>query len=763
MKETRPYVVLLCLIIVFSLLNGCDPGQQTDMLYLQNGLIRLGFDPRTGSLRLFQDQVREYSFLDEKHSAASPWHIITTTAAGSDTIDFTAAKQFDFKREGRLALVMKWQQFPAAFSNLAVTVTVSLEEKKPNSRWKISLQGLRGTLTSQVTFPRLAGLLDPGNEKLAVPQWMGQILDHPRQHLSELNNPVKKFEWSYPGQLSLQCLALYNTERCGLYAACDDTSAFLKNFSIALQNSNRLLYAVHNFPALDSTVDSYEPAYSAIIGSFKGDWLTAAEQYRDWGTRQWWCKEARFKRSTTPDWLENTALWIWNRGKSPNVLQPAADLQQRLGLPVSVFWHWWHGCLYDDGFPEYLPPREGKASFKSAMATAHDQGLHAMVYMNQVLWGTSTRSWHEEHTADHSARNIQGETISHVFNIFTNRALAYMCMATPFWKDKYAMLCDSVLNDYQADGVYMDMACLSLRCYDQRHGHPVGGGRYWVEHFGRLAGQIRARVNATHQAILAGEGCAEAWLPYLDLFLTLAVSKERYAGVGSWETIPFFQAVYHEYGITYGNYSSLVVPPYDELWPKKYAPKKPRQLLDGKFNKQFLMEQARSFVWGMQPCIANYYPFLAQERAPELLFLLQLARVRNMGLKYLLAGRFMRSPDMLFPELEFDVSRLSIYAGKRGESVLSFRKSFPLLYAGTWLAGDGDIAIALANIGDEPYDLDSRLSAAAYSLPESGSVSLITADGKKTLTDYSQGHALLRLTVPSRSVCLVEISGKRSR
>ena len=43
--------------------------------------------------------------------------------------------------------------------------------------------------------------------------------------------------------------------------------------------------------------------------------------------------------------------------------------------------------------------------------------------------------------------------------------------------------------------------------------------------------------------------------------------------MNQWETIPFFQAVYHEYSITYGNYSSLLVPPYDELWPAEYAPK----------------------------------------------------------------------------------------------------------------------------------------------------------------------------------------------
>src|SRR5690606_3082781 len=129
-----------------------------------------------------------------------------------------------------------------------------------------------------------------------------------------------------------------------------------------------------------------------------------------------------------------------------------------------------------------------------------------------------------------------------------------------------------VLDDYGVDGIYMDQAVLSLVCWDPTHGHPVGGGNYWMAGFNALAAQIRD--GASRQVLLAGEGAGEAWLPALDLMLTLQVSWERYSAPGSgWEPIPLFQAVYHAYGITYGSYSSLVMPPYDELWPKEFAPR----------------------------------------------------------------------------------------------------------------------------------------------------------------------------------------------
>ena len=100
-------------------------------------------------------------------------------------------------------------------------------------------------------------------------------------------------------------------------------------------------------------------------------------------------------------------------------------------------------------------------------------------------------------------------------------------------------------------------------------------------------------------------------MPYLDAFLTLQVSRERYSDPASgWEVIPMFQAAYHPYALTYGTYGSLTLPPYDELWPAEKRPATAMTLLDAKYVRQFYLEQARMFVWGMQPTIANFLPDL---------------------------------------------------------------------------------------------------------------------------------------------------------
>jgi hypothetical protein len=725
---------------------------------IDNGLIKLSFNSQTGALTGFRDLANSYDYLNEPVQTCSLWEIDQVQASVADTITIHDASQFRFSKPDPLTLVLEWSKFRGARNlNLKVTARVTLENESPFSTWKIVTEGIAGNQISRIVFPVISGLKSSEADYLAIPVWTGRLIKNPGGELSKLPAKMKKSEWSYPGQLSLQCTALYLPDQQGFYAACNDSLAYTKDFSWSLDSRNDLVYQVSNYPALDSTHHSYTPAYAAVIGSFRGDWVTAALIYREWGSGQRWCRESRFKNRQTPGWLEKTALWEWNRGKSPNVLTPAADLKQRLGLPVNVFWHWWHGCSYDDGFPEYIPPREGKESFVSAMLAAGDKDIKAIVYMNQALWGTTTGSWESEHAAPASAKDANGNTITHVFNKFTNKPTAYMCMGTQFWKDKYSSLCDSAVNTYKTNGVYMDMACLSLKCYDQSHGHPMGGGNYWIENFAKITSQIRSKIPPEKQLVLAGEGCGEVWLPYLDLFLTLEMSKERYAGLGGWETIPFFQAVYHQYGITYGNYSSLIVPPYDELWPKQYAPKDPLQLLDKGFNKQFLMEQARSFIWGIQPTIANYQPFLATQRKEEVDYLINLAKTRNRGLQYLQYGKFLKSPDLHSPIEEFDISRLSIYAGKTGNTVTKFRGSFPVIYSATWEGEHNQIGIAVASISDDPFKVEFTLKSNDYHLPPSGKIYLIEAEGRKLISAYADRKVDVGFLLQPRGLCIVEI------
>src|SRR5690606_8856688 len=114
-------------------------------------------------------------------------------------------------------------------------------------------------------------------------------------------------------------------------------------------------------------------------------------------------------------------------------------------------------------------------TFISKIDQAKKNNVNALVYMNQLKWGSSMPSWIEEKAYLSASKNINGQLESHMYNIFTKKSLTYMCLATDFWKAKYASLVDSAINKYHVSGIYMDQTCLSRVCYDPNHDHPVGG------------------------------------------------------------------------------------------------------------------------------------------------------------------------------------------------------------------------------------------------------------------------------------------------
>ena len=331
-----------------------------------------------------------------------------------------------------------------------------------------------------------------------------------------------------------------------------------------------------------------------------------------------------------------------------------------------------------------------------------------------------------------------------------------MCMGTPFWRDKYAGLAEEAFEKLGVDGIYMDQACTSLACYDPTHGHPLGGGRYWVEGFRLLASDIRSRCAGSRQVVLAGEGCGEGWLPFLDLMLSLEVSRERYSNTkDGWQPIPLFQAVYHPYCILFGNYSSLTMPPYDEMWPAKFAPAEPLKLLDRRYSQQFLLEQARAFVWGQQPTVANFLPAQLRERREETEYMIQLARLRSRALKYLQQGVFLRPPEFEVPEATLPMSRLSIYAGQQG-ALRSFERRYPMALGGAWRAPDGDVAVALASIAGEPLTVPLVLEGKAYGLPKEGRVYRLSPSGRLPIGRFTGRGVAISVPLAAREACVVE-------
>lgn len=747
---------------------------------LANAKLQIGLDSRSGELREFRDLPADHNHV--VGLSGDLWEIQFASTNGPLIVSPAAAKGFHAEplpgRQPRWRLV--WSEFDfAPAPELSVEVEVQLDSDGFSSWWGLRVANTSHRAPNQIRFPRIGGLTKQTDERLAAPVWQGQLCEDPRALLNPAGGQPKRFEWEYPGILSLQCLAVYREGGPGLYLACDDTAAQRKKFAMFGGATGDLGFEIVHVPEQKLTTKGrFELPYRVVLSKFTGDWFTAAERYRDWAMDQSWARRSRLRRGLVPDWVLGTGLWVWNRGRSPGVLTPAVELQQELGLPVSVLWHWWHGCSYDTGFPEYLPPREGAEPFKAALAAAQAHDVHALVYMNQRLWGMTTPSWTNQNAERFAVKDASGKVHREVYNTFTKAPCAPMCMGTGFWRDTYADLVEQAVSELGVDGIYMDQACTSLACYDPTHGHALGGGSYWMQGFRELAADIRQRVSAragdSSRAIapmvspkhvsetpvktavaLAGEGCGEPWLPYLDLMLSLQISRERYSTPDGWETIPFFNAVYHDCVLTFGNYSSLTMPPYDDLWPTEFAPAEPLKLLDAKFSQQFRLEQLRAFVWGQQPTVANLLPSHLGTRAAETEFAAHLAKLRRRATQFLVHGTMLRPPRLNVEEREIPMSRLSIYAGQQG-GLKTFEKRVPLALASAWRAPDGRVAIALGSISDEPTDVVLDWSPKEYGLRGTEKLFRMEPAHAETVGAVGATGPPLRMMLPPRAACVLE-------
>jgi len=740
--------------MLLALLVATTPSRSAGDGHSDDGGLQIGFDAATGSLR----ELVHGGFNQIADNPASPglWQILVLNGETSQELSAERAGTPVIERTGGdgSGWRLVWDKVAVnGMEPLRVEVTAQTSQPGTSlSRWELSVVKPKEVRLKVVRFPRVGDLRERADERLAIPRELGILSHNPRKLFQGKDGKGARIPWHSPWPLSVQCLAFYQQDGPGFYAACDDTEGFRKSFEMWGDGKGRIRFEVVHEPEQEAAGQGeFRLPFGVVLGAFEGDWMTAARIYRESPAAKTIAARGRLHRGLTPPWVAETGLWLWNRGRSPQVLEPATVMRDHLQLPVSVLWHWWHNCPYDAGFPEYLPPREGTEPFRSALAEAERKDVRAILYMNQRLWGTRTESWTRERAETWAVKKPDGKTNTETYNVFMKAPCAPMCIGTRFWREKYAGLAREVLCDLKPAGIYMDQTGVIASCHDPSHGHIKGPGRYWTDGLAMLAAEIRDRASPRGPVALGGEFCGEPWIGNLDLTLALSVSHDRIGASPDYEPIPFFQAVYHGGTVVFGSMAGLVHPPYDEKWPQELAPPGRLTLLDRKFSSQFRLDHARTFAWGMQPMLANFLPSQLTERAGELDYVTRMARTRMRALKYLLHGAWLRPPPLDVPEQEIDVAKVGSYTPLK-ES----KRTYPVALAGAWRAPDGDVGIALASISDGKLDLSLPIDANAYGLKDGRAVFLIDETGRRRLGTFDAREPVLKMELPPRGICVIE-------
>ena len=200
------------------------------------------------------------------------------------------------------------------------------------------------------------------------------------------------------------------------------------------------------------------------------------------------------------------------------------------------------------------------------------------------------------------------------------------------------------------------------------------------------------------------------------------------------------------------------MPPYDDLWPAEYRARRSRWLLlDRKYSRQFYLEQARAFVWGQQPTMANFLPAHLTERPEEMDYVDAAGPSAQPRRNICCTACFCARPAA---RARVDLRLVPpVDLRRAGEDRLTaFQKHHPLALAGAWRAPDGDVGIALASIADEPLDLSLPIDRDYYGLPKQLRVHRIDESGRRPLAAAGGRNGRLQLELPPLGPWILEFS-----
>jgi len=719
-------------------------------ILVDNGLIGLEFEKAENGFGLSNvvNVLTGYSFMLPSEEKATLWQAEFRDAGGREHIidngvDCKRSYRAEETPDGNLVLQLEWSGIGLGDEKEAVDVQVSLTLKKDISlsywRIKLSTRSEKACLW-QVTFPSLSNIGatrdDPSHDLLIVPDGWGRIYRDPRT--------MSVYNATYPGgwNFAMQFLAFCH-DRSGLYLASHDPRAYYKRFAFNPDTytgttANHLpqsSFQVVNFPENMGTLQpGYETPYDLVVGVFEGDWYDASQIYREWVLKNAsWCRQGKLsERNDVPDWFRKIVIWCLPEAdfaeKDPDeVVSMMIKFKERFDVPVALHWYNWHKIPFDTDYPEYFPVKGG---FKEGVKRLQEAGVRVMPYINGRLFDFNCKSWRlesaEKYCTKESAPRLKPQTLQNYVEFYGSRQkFAVMCPYTGYWQDKIAQIVKRLVDEYGVDGVYIDQiaAAAANLCFDPNHGHPLGGGNYWLSGYEEMLRKTRERAREKRpDVILTSECNAECFMTYLDAFLTW----HTFQG----ELVPLFPAVYGGWTITFGTFFSR-----DDLEnPSSFAAK-----------------LGQMFVFGAQLGWFGLYEILDERHRTETEYLRKLAKYRGLGLKFLLHGRLMRP---LEPEVPIPTISLRWFFFGRTVDV-----TLPLIMSSVWKAEDGTLGLILTNISTMPQLAVYRVCPEEYGLPAGKGylVSRITEKGTVKMGEYESAEIPVKKLLPGRSVLMLQV------
>jgi hypothetical protein len=565
-------------------------------------------------------------------------------------------------------------------------------------------------------------LTGPVTPSMSLGGWSGTI--HDNSEIWRYNN--------YPGQWTTTQLMAYYNDVGGLYMACDDATGLPKMINPLMENDGIRLGMGH-FPGTRGP-GTFKLPYNVVIGTFHGDWYTAAEIYRNWAEKQLFCSAKLAQRKDYPKWISDPVVGIAfpMRGQAdfdpPATVNPeyspatnalpyleklAADLKCPL-MPIVFNWESAGPWVQPDAFP----PLGGDASMLEFMKKAKQKGWHPCLYGDGLAWVTYQKNTNYDGMPYFKSRD--GEVAvtrkwdrSFLEDKWDWRRNYVACVGTEKGRGMIVTMTKK-MSEFGPDVIQQfDEGAGPRACYASDHGHPPVPGPWMAIEFKKLLSSVDAAARSNDSGVaMSVEGAPPEC--YLQEFQTWDARAS---------TCPLYSFLYHEYGNGHeGFYMNRV---NDEALRLSIA----RAIVTGYMVNITLREQGLiGYDWDQlwtraipdQTGVIDWTKRSSHFRA-------------GIARDYLVFGRMLRP---------WKVSNLT-------EHDLGWGKE-PLVQSATWQASDGRIGIVLANCSDQS-------EAPRIELEGHGTKDIVVYLDGQQIQRREQLPNVLDINMAPRSLCLIEV------
>ncbi len=602
-----------------------------------------------------------------------------------------------------------------------VTATVRVAANDPLSYWTIAVELPASHRLSEVEFPRLTNLLRRPDHKLAVPWCDGVEYDL---------KPGMAYGDTYPSMLaSLQLLALYGDGQ-GVYLAAHDPRAGSKTVR-ARALDERVELVLSPWPDSAATgAAGWRTDYETALGVFAGDWRTAAERYRTFAAQTPWWQAAESPSGAS--WFGEVDVQLTNDASWFPLDSEAVTRAGQVFAGVNKLIHWYNWYQVGQGGMSRYPDFVARDGFTTAVQEAKRAGFKVMPYLDGRVWCRDNPSYAAEKADELAARKADGS----LYGAYTNCVV--MCPWLPRWHDKVAAEAQRAVREYGADAVYIDEvgAAAAVPCFAPGHGHPLGGGTWWIEGYRAMSAKLRRTLPPT--VAQTTEHAAECYLGDWDGFCTV---NNPFVPPSIGRTIPLFAAVYAGRATPFGFRA-------DDCTEAGFA-----------HPLSFRQNQAEAFLRGSQLGWIHSRIIMHPRAKAELAYLRNLVRVRAQAHDYLVRGRLLQPVTVAgdnaalmatvpLPDWLLWVPSWAPFAYR---ATKCYQIDMPAVQATAWRASNGAVGVAVVNPSAQERAIGLRLPLAAAGWPSGvrPAVRAVGPDGPVPVTLEGRDVAVTRIAADS--------------